>query len=236
MTTDGKLLYLESQHFTVRIMTAITGVNLTYWGSQVAMHNLFKDTVVQGVDLSGGDPFFSYLGLLATGLFVFFTRSYAHHAVYQCYESADQHRIGFQVHTILGFPGRKFEVAKGSARFVDAKNVTHLGSYFLPHSEGELMARKHAEHKQSGKTSLVKRLFFNSSNVTVAVDGLDGNLLLDAHGNYLDAEQLCKLLTPVGAMAGAEGIVEDKLWDEKEHRADWKKQQTQTRQRNKTRR
>ncbi|RYY83652.1 hypothetical protein EON63_10780 [archaeon] len=56
------------------------------------------------IDL-GGDPSWSYLGLAATGLFVYFTRHFAHQTVYQSYLSADGKRMGFQVHNLFGSPG-----------------------------------------------------------------------------------------------------------------------------------
>lgn len=81
--------------------------------------------------------------------------------------------------------------------------------------------RKAVEHNKSGKTKLMKRLFFSGSNVTVAVDGFNGNLLFDAHGNYLDGERLAKLLAPIRKDAPAE-LVDSALWDEKYQRHKWR--------------
>ncbi|KAJ1406547.1 hypothetical protein B484DRAFT_404116, partial [Ochromonadaceae sp. CCMP2298] len=78
------LLYRETQQFTVRMMLGVSGVNFLYWGSQVVNSIVYKGVVVQGIDL-GGDPMWSLVGSFATGLIVFFTRSYAHHSVYQAY-------------------------------------------------------------------------------------------------------------------------------------------------------
>mmetsp|Transcript_14766 Transcript_14766/g.33186 ORF Transcript_14766/g.33186 Transcript_14766/m.33186 type:complete len:275 (+) Transcript_14766:92-916(+) len=173
------LLYRETQQFTVRMMLGVSGVNFLYWGSQVVNSIVYKGVVVQGIDL-GGDPMWSLVGSFATGLIVFFTRSYAHHSVYQAYESEDGGRIGFQMHTVLGYPGRKFEVSRGKARFITPVNA-------LTRSAEEEQA---ADKKTGFVGSLMK-----TSMIPVTVEGFDGNVLFDESGSYYNKDRLVELLT-----------------------------------------
>lgn len=62
---------------------------------------------------------------------MYFARQYAHHAIHMGYLSADGKRLGFQLHNVLGNPGRKIEFNVGDARLI--RNLA--GSSFLPLSK-----------------------------------------------------------------------------------------------------
>lgn len=79
-----------------------------YWSSLITNYIFFQGTMFGDIDL-GGDPSWGYLGLAATGLFVYFTRHFAHHTVYQSYATLDGRRVGFQVHNLFGNPGESME-------------------------------------------------------------------------------------------------------------------------------
>jgi hypothetical protein len=140
---------------------------------------LYKGVVVQGIDLSG-DPYFGTFGLIGCGAVLFFARMFAHSTAYRVYESADQQRIGFQVHTILGFPGRKLEVPLGNARYVTPSNI-------LTRGDEELAKAK----QKSGFMSKV----MNTSMVPVRVIGFKGNMLIDSDGDFYDKNRLNELLS-----------------------------------------
>mmetsp|Transcript_10212 Transcript_10212/g.16762 ORF Transcript_10212/g.16762 Transcript_10212/m.16762 type:complete len:265 (-) Transcript_10212:341-1135(-) len=199
-----KLLYRETQQFTVRMMLGVSGVNFLYWGSQIANCIFYRGIVIEGIDL-GGDPTWAMVGSFATGLFVFFSRSYAHHSVFQCYESQDGERLGFQMHTILGRPGRKIEVGLGKARFISPPTAL---------LEGKEIAEEKAN--QSVVSSLLK-----TSMIPVSIDGFEGNALFDEGGKYYDKHRLVELLSkPINEIRGV---------DEKDSRTAWKKQVSKSR-------
>ena len=62
--------------------------------------------------------------LMVSGGFVYFSYQYAVHSIYRFYETADRGRLGFQLHNILGFPGRCIEVPKGNTQLVTSSNNT----------------------------------------------------------------------------------------------------------------
>jgi hypothetical protein len=138
----------------------------------IANYFWFKGTMFGDIDL-GGDPSWGYAGVFATGLFVYFTRHFAHHAVYQSYISEDGRRIGFQVHNLFGDPGRKFEVSVGNARFLDEKLT----------KESVLQG----EQKKS--------ILMNSSLVPLRVEGIKGNILVDREGMHQNQGKLATLLS-----------------------------------------
>lgn len=160
--------------------------------------------IVEGINLAG-DPFLAYFGTFATGFIAYFGRSYAHHSIYQCYETADSKRIGFQVHTIFGYPGRKFEVNTGNARFIRQLNA-------LTASTDELKA---ADSKSGILDSMLK-----TSLIPVVVDGIDGNLLIDQNGKFYNKERLVELLQE------SKRVIKDT--EGKLARTEWKKETTRT--------
>jgi hypothetical protein len=139
-------------------------------------------------------------GTFATAFMLYFTKTYANNTVFQCYETADHQRVGFQMHTILGKPGRKFEVGLGSAKFLQSvNNITRSD------------ADRAAEMSKGGLYNKVMRTSF----VPSTVKGFDGNVLLDSEGKFYDKERLVALFTAPQELQKAES---------KETRADWKKQ------------
>lgn len=54
---------------------------------------------------------------------VFLTKVYASYAVNTIYITADGKRLGYQVHSFLGKPGRMFEVSLGRSRIVDGSDI-----------------------------------------------------------------------------------------------------------------
>jgi len=194
-------LYKESQQLTIRMMLGVSVVNAVYWSNQLVQYALYKDVVIQGINL-GGDPTWAYFGSIATGAIVYFSRTYAHHSVYQCYESQDRLRIGFQVHTILGYPGRKFEVKIGNARFISKSNPIMTSVYGDDNSNI-------TNSKQGVLNHLLK-----TSMIPIVVDGFEGNLLLDEHGFYTDKKRLAELLS----------VDTKKMVDSKQLRVQWNQQ------------
>lgn len=159
---------------------------------------MYKDMVVQGINISG-DPMWGTFGAFATGFFLYFARTFAHHSIFQCYETADHRRIGFQMHTMFGKPGRKFEVSVGNARFISRNNPMVRTA-----EEEELMKAKSALFNKILSTSLVP----------VVVQGFKGNALFDAEGKFYDKDRLVALLMEPQAVKKAEP---------KDARLEWKK-------------
>jgi hypothetical protein len=139
-----------------------------YWSTFTANHYLYAGKIVNGINLAGeADVMWGYVGMAATGLIVFFTRHFANNAVFQSYLSADKHRIGFQVHNLLGEPGRKFEVPIGNAKFLSPDQM---------------------KEKNAAKDSLAKSLF-KSSMIPLRVEGISSNILLDNEGLIKGSEE-----------------------------------------------
>lgn len=195
------LLYKESQQLTIRMMLGVSVVNAVFWSNQLVQYALYRDVVIQGINL-GGDPTWAYFGSIATGAIVYFSRTYAHHSIYQCYESQDSMRIGFQVHTILGYPGRKFEVKIGTARFISKSNPIMSSVYGDDDS-----------NITNSKKGVLNHLL-KTSMIPIVVDGFQGNLLLDEHGFYTDKKRLAELLS----------VDTKKMVDSKQMRVQWSQQ------------
>lgn len=139
---------------------------------------MYKNVVVQGISLAG-DPMWGSFGLLCTGGFLWFTKSYANHTAYQCYQTADGKRIGFQTHTMLGKPGRRFEVNVGNAKFLQRVND---------------ITRTHAEREAyAAKNSGIVNKVMSTSYVPASVKGFQGNLLLDSEGTFYNKDRLISL-------------------------------------------
>ena len=143
---------------------------------------MYKDVVVEGIALAG-DPYLGAFGTFSTAFFLFFTKQYANHSAYICYESKDHKRIGFQMHTMFGKPGRKFEAPLGNARFVDNTN-----------SITKADEQDHAARKAKKEASVFNKVIANST-VPVIVDGFKGNVLIDSDGTFYDKARLCELLS-----------------------------------------
>lgn len=168
-----------------------------YWGSHLVHYAMYKDVVVQGINIAG-DPMWGSFGAFATGFFLYFARTFAHHSIFQCYETADHKRIGFQMHTMFGHPGRKFEVSIGNARFISRNN-------------GMTRSAEEEEAVNGG----VFRKILSTSLVPVVVNGFKGNALFDAEGKFYNKERLVSLLLEPQVL---------KVAEPKDTRQDWKKQ------------
>lgn len=153
--------------------------------------------MVEGIELTG-DPFWGTFGSIATGFFLYFTKTYANHTVFQSYETADGKRIGFQTHTILGKPGRKFEVSIGNARFNNPVNL-------ITAPESAFNTQKGGFFSWASRTSFVP----------LTVQGFKGNVLFDSEGKFFNKERLVELLTSTAQAQQAES---------KEARTEWKRQ------------
>jgi hypothetical protein len=142
------------------------------------MHSFFhQGEVVHGIEL-GMEPYWGYFGTFATALIAFLARSYAHGAIIQAYESADGKRLGFQLHNMMGYPGRKIEVNIGQAKLLSPKE-TYLKS------DGVAVA----------PSSLGSKFFPNSNQIPVRVDGWRLNILLDKQGKYYEDHRIFDLLS-----------------------------------------
>ncbi len=75
---------------------------------------------MSGITLvTGGDLGFGLIGLGGSAVIFHLARIYALHAVRKGYLTNDEARIGFQVHNILGNPGRKYEFPIGNAKVLE---------------------------------------------------------------------------------------------------------------------
>lgn len=157
------------------------------WSSFIFNYFLFKGQMFQGIDL-GGDPFWGFFGTAMTGLFLYFTRHFAHNSVYQCYLTADGARLGFQVHNMFGLPGRKFEVPMKMVKLMD-KTFNKSQIY------------------EEKRTSFI----FNTSLTPVKVEGINGNLLLDQVGLREHSAKLVDILMDPAAFT--EGNTKEKRLD-----------------------
>ena len=169
---------------------------------------MYKDMVVQGINLAG-DPMWGSFGAFATGFFLYFARTFAHHSIFQCYETADHKRIGFQMHTMFGKPGRKFEVSIGNARFIARNNA--------------MTRTTEEEEAMKGRGAIFSKIL-STSLVPVVVNGFQGNALFDAEGKFYDKDRLVTLLLEPQAVKKAEP---------KDVRQDWRKQALQNNRRKK---
>eukprot|EP01041_Mallomonas_annulata_P000765 gene765-1460_t len=119
---EQELLHEGKHDFVIRAMFSSGCVNLLVWSQYVGNYFMNHNVVLHGIEM-GGDVAWGSIGLFGTGLIFYFTREYAIHAVRRCYLTADNKRLGFQVHTILGYSGRKYEVPIGNAKFLPARSV-----------------------------------------------------------------------------------------------------------------
>jgi hypothetical protein len=130
---------------------------------------MFDGKVVQGIDLAG-DPMWGYVGSAATGLFFFLSRRFAHHMVYESYLTPDEKRIGIQVHTAFGNPGKKYEIPLGKIQFLEK------------------------DFKLEGAQK--RSMFMSSSMVPLKIEGITtGNMLVDRSALHAYNYRFVDLLT-----------------------------------------
>ena len=154
------MLYAGSSSFTVRAMFAAGCVNmlvrfekytnpdhlcqlskhlcqfdlfyrLQYWSHHLVNCIVYKDVIIQGIDL-GGQPYWTAFGYLGTGLIFYCNREYATHAAHSVYESADGKRIGFQMYNMVGLPGRRIEATIGNVRLANTASWNLGSDSFVP--------------------------------------------------------------------------------------------------------
>ena len=130
----NKVLYVANQELTCRIMLSAASFNLFYWTYYLSTCWYYQDVVVQGVALAG-DPRWGFFGAFGTGIMFYVTQQYSSHTAFRCYESADGARLGFQMHTMLGKPGRKIECSVGNAYLMEGSSSRRskvFGSSYMP--------------------------------------------------------------------------------------------------------
>lgn len=103
-----KIVYESNQRHQIRALLGAGGVSTVYWLYHLANCYFYEGVVVNGIDL-GGNPLWGYIGLGVSALILATSREFSKYTVYRAYVSADGFRVGFQVHSLLGGLGRKFE-------------------------------------------------------------------------------------------------------------------------------
>ena len=170
--TEGEVeLYHGPQPMTCRAMVGAGVFNFAYWSWYLFDCWYNAETVLQGVSI-GGNPMWGYAGATGTGLIFYSAYQYATHTVYRSYETRDGKRLGFQLHTILGFPGRKIEVMHGNAA----------------------IASRAWDKKDTEGNAL-----FKGTNIPVTVVGMDKNILIDGSQDFFHDRRLEKLLGEAAA-------------------------------------
>ena len=192
-----KLLYEGPQTFQIRMMFGVGCVNVLYWTYYMSTCYLYKDVVHHGIAF-GGDPSWGYIGMAGTVIIFYCTREYSQHAAYYAYETADGKRLGFQLHTMLGFPGRKIEASIGNVRLANTMS-SGMGSSFIPlRVEGV------------GKNVLIDR-----------------DCTYYANGRLMELLKVGNSSRGGVRSNDGEGktMISSRMLDSKEHRIEWKKQQ-----------
>lgn len=161
--------------------------------------------VVEGIDLAG-DPTWGYVGCAATVGFLFFTRHFAHHTIHRAYLIEEGKRMRLQVHTMLGSPGKTYEIGTGVARFLSNKQQEDVMK--------ELADDKIAE--KSENPSFATRVM-ESTFVPIRVPGVNSNLVVDKYGLKEYDQTFARMLgAPQETIATiVHGKEERKLWRKK---------------------
>lgn len=127
-TSNIKVLYEEPSSRNIRAMLFATGINLTYWGfnSSLTIYNNIQAGVPFGSGIFEGAHLDTFLLVASTAL-VAATKLYADHSVMKVYENFEANRVGFQVHSLLGFPGKFLEVPIGNTTIEDGGKSGMVG-------------------------------------------------------------------------------------------------------------
>jgi hypothetical protein len=127
-TSNIKVMYEETSSRNIRAMMFATGVNLTYWGFNATMtiYNNLEAGASLGMDMFEGAGMDTGL-FFASSALVGATKLYADHSVMKVYENFEANRVGFQVHSILGFPGKYLEVPIGNTTIEDGGKSGMVG-------------------------------------------------------------------------------------------------------------
>lgn len=129
----------------------------------------------------GGNQYLATLTLCSSGILYYFTRKFAKQCVFRSYITEDKKRIGFQVHTMLGNLGEKFEVDIGNATFLS------------DHS-------KDTFNEEEKKNIFTK--FTGSSFLPFRVKGLDKNFILSKTGTYFKDKVIYDYLARENQLSG----------------------------------
>jgi hypothetical protein len=117
-----KIIFKGEMTNMIRLMLFGGSINGMYWLYHLYNCYMYDGMVIHGIDL-GGKPIYGYAGLVVTGFLAVVTRTYAHNAIRYSYVSADGQRLGFQMHTMLGFPGHKIEAKPANVEFEENAKV-----------------------------------------------------------------------------------------------------------------
>lgn len=128
LTSNIKVMYEETSSRNIRAMMLATGVNLTYWGfnSSLTIYKNFEAGVSLGFGTFDGAELDTFL-FFASSALIAATKLYADHSVMKVYENFEANRVGFQVHSLLGFPGKYLEVPIGNTTIEDGGKSGMVG-------------------------------------------------------------------------------------------------------------
>lgn len=121
-----------------------------FWGSTsnrffwirryIELHNLLfaKNHTKYGWKLL--NHYFVFLSSTGTALVFYCNREYASHSAHMVYETPDGRRLGFQMHNLMGFPGKKIEANIGNVRLANTVSYNLGSDSFVPlRIEGEIL-------------------------------------------------------------------------------------------------
>lgn len=168
---EGKelLLYKGNKGTYIKGMLGLAGFNVCYWTTLIAADYFYKAPTIDGATFLS-NPWWGYMGGIASAGIFYVTKKFSQNSVYKAYLSADGERLGFQMHTIIGSPGRKVEFALGNAKLLQKVSKADMD-----------------KPGQSG--------FLSTTALPVSVEGLEFNALLDKKGTYYENAMILDLLT-----------------------------------------
>jgi hypothetical protein len=170
---------------------------------------VYKDVVIEGIALKG-DPVWGAIGMVASVGLLWVTRRYAHQTAFQVYETADGKRLGFQMHDMVGRPGRRVEVSVGNVHFLNKTND---------------ITRSEAEQEAAEAKAGVFNKIAGTSHVPIFVKGMGGNVLIDSEGKFYDKERLVALFNATAPIApeATQKLARQSGWQERARRTGEKK-------------
>jgi hypothetical protein len=132
------------------------------------------------------------------------------HAAFQVYETGDGKRLGFQMHDMVGRPGRRVEVSVGNVHFLNKTND---------------ITRSEAEQEAAEAKAGVFNKIAGTSHVPIFVKGMGGNVLIDSEGKFYDKERLVALFNATAPIApeATQKLARQGGWQERARRTGDKK-------------
>ena len=165
---DGsRILYKGQQELVVRMLFGASTFNFAYWTYYVTEAWYYEGVVMHGFEM-GGDIRWGALGMFATGLMFYATKTFKDNAALMVYlveaapGSGQSNRLGFQMHNFFGGPGRRVEANVGNVRILQEND------------------------QKAGR--------FGSSFIPLRVKGMGKNVLIDDKGNFFYDNELRNLL------------------------------------------